>query len=118
MCLVGRSAQGREAIVADLIAFLTHAGYRRVPLRMNGVGHFQASGSVAGHPIDVLIDTGAASTLLDVAVARRLGIGLAKLDLRGGGAGGADLEIFLVQGARLGLGPVAPRPRALMAMDL
>ena len=73
--------------MADLISFLTHAGYRQVTLTRNGVGHFQASGTVAGHSISILIDTGAASTLLDVTVARKLGLSLAKLDMRGGGAG-------------------------------
>jgi clan AA aspartic protease (TIGR02281 family) len=104
--------------MAGLVAFLTDAGYRQVPLSRNGVGHFQAAGSVAGQPVAVLVDTGAASTLLDVAVARRLGLALTKLDVRGAGAGGGGLEIFLVQGAQLVLGPVAPRPRALMAVDL
>jgi clan AA aspartic protease (TIGR02281 family) len=104
--------------MADLVAFLKDAGYRQVPLTRNGVGHFQAAGSVAGHAIAVLIDTGAASTLLDVAAARKLGLGLTKLDLRGAGAGGGGLEIFQVEGAQLALGLVVPRPRALLAVDL
>jgi clan AA aspartic protease (TIGR02281 family) len=104
--------------MADLAAFLTGAGYRQVPLSRNGVGHFQASGSVAGHPVAVLVDTGAASTVLELAVARRLGLDLVKLDVHGAGAGGGGLEVFLVQGGQLSLGTVVPRPRALLAVDL
>lgn len=104
--------------MSALIPFLLNAGYRQVPLSRNGVGHFQAAGSIGGLSISVLVDTGAASTLLDVSVARRAGLTLTPLDARGGGAGGANLQIFQVVGAELLLGDIVPRPRTLLAMDL
>jgi hypothetical protein len=68
--------------------------------------------------VAVLIDTGAASTVVSLALARELGLTLTKLEMRGGGAGGVGLEIFHLTDATLSLGEVQPRCRALLAMDL
>lgn len=101
-----------------LAAFLAEAGFRQVALTRSGVGHFHAAGSLSGHPVAVLIDTGAASTVVSAALAQKLGLTLKKLEMKGGGAGGAQLEIFHLTDAALWLGDVQPRCRALMAMDL
>ncbi len=101
-----------------LMSFLAAAHFQRVPLVRTGVGHFEAAGTLNGIPIRVLIDTGAASTGLSLALARRLGLELVPSGEMGGGAGGANLEIFAVRGAELRLGTVVPRPTALWAMDL
>jgi hypothetical protein len=101
-----------------LATFLREAGYQQVPLTRSGVGHFHAAGSLDAHAVDILLDTGAASTVVSLALARQLGITLNKLDVTGGGAGGANLEIHALVGATLSLGDVRPRPRALFAMDL
>ena len=99
-----------------LSTFLREAGYQQVALTQSAVGHFHTGGTLNGRPVDVLLDTGAASTLVSLAVAREHGITLNKLDLTGGGAGGANLEIHALVGAKLSLGEVQPRP--LLAMDL
>ncbi len=101
-----------------LSTFLREAGYQQVALTRSAVGHFHTGGTLNGRPVDVLLDTGAASTVVSLAVAREHGITLNKLDLTGGGAGGANLEIHALVGANLSLGEVQPRPRALLAMDL
>jgi hypothetical protein len=102
----------------SLPAFLQTAGYRRIPLNRNGVGHFEADGTLAGRSVRVLIDTGAASTVVSLDLARELGLALAPLGRTGGGAGGANLDIFRVSGADLRLGEVVPRTQGLYAMDL
>jgi clan AA aspartic protease (TIGR02281 family) len=101
-----------------LTKFLRDAGYEQVTLSRSGVGHFHAAGSLNGRPVAVLIDTGAASTVVSLALAQQLGITLHKLDVTGGGAGGANLAIYALANATLSLGEVEPRPRALLAMDL
>ena len=98
--------------------FLRDAGYQQVPLTRSGVGHFHTVGALNGRAVAVLIDTGAASTVVSLALARERGMRLNKLDLTGGGAGGANLEIHALVDATLSLGDVQPRPRALFAMDL
>jgi len=68
--------------------------------------------------VAVLIDTGAASTVVSLALAREHRLALNKLDMKGGGAGGADLEVYHLVDGTLSLGDVQPQPRALLAMDL
>jgi predicted aspartyl protease len=102
----------------SLHAFLQQEGYRRVPLGRNGVGHFEANGTLAGRAIRVLVDTGAASTVVNLSLARELGLEVVSIGRRGGGAGGAQLEIFQLHGAKLELDGAHPRPSALYAMDL
>ena len=101
-----------------LSAFLAQQDFRQIALSRSSVGHFHTAGSLSGHPVAVLIDTGAASTVVSLARARELGLTLKKLDMKGGGAGGAQLDIFHLVGANLCLGEVQPRCRALLAMDL
>ena len=102
----------------SLSTFLEHQGYRRVSLERNGVGHFEAKGSLAGRTIRILVDTGAASTVINLSLARELGLEVVPLGRQGGGAGGAGLEIFQIHGAELKLDGAHPRPSALYAMDL
>src|SRR4051812_36142761 len=101
-----------------LPVFLSKLGFRQICLSRSGVGHFHAVGSLSGHPVAVLIDTGAASTVVDLSLARELRLTLTKLEMKGGGAGGAHLDIFHLADATLSLGDVRPRTRALLATDL
>ena len=101
-----------------LAVFLEAEGYQRIPLSRNGVGHFEAAGTLAGRPIRVLIDTGAASTVVSLSLARELGLNVTPLGRMGGGAGGAQLEVFQLDGVELKLQGASPRPKSLYAMDL
>jgi len=102
----------------SIVSFLEGLGYRRIPLRRNAVGHFEAAGTLAGRAVRVLIDTGAASTVVSLALAREMGLSIAPVGRQGGGAGGVNLEIYEVVGAELLLDEAHPRPRGLYAMDL
>jgi Aspartyl protease len=101
-----------------LTAFLEAEGYRRIPLQRNRVGHFEAAGSRAGRAIRVLVDTAAASTVVSLSLARRMGLNVTSLGRTGGAAGGAQLEIFRLHETELELDGARPRPSALYAMDL
>ena len=102
----------------SLSEFLAREGYRRVELERNGVGHFEARGTLGGRAIRVLVDTGAASTVISLSLACELGLEVTSLGRLGGGAGGARLEIFELGGADLELDGAHPKPTALYAMDL
>jgi Aspartyl protease len=104
--------------MTSLAAFLEAAGFRRVPLSRTRVGHFEAAGTLNGHPVRVLIDTGAASTVLSLSRVHELGLEAVPLERCGAGAGGSNLRVFEVRGAELRLGDVIPRPAMLLAMDL
>src|SRR5438876_3335000 len=105
-------------VVTELPDLLLTAGFRQVPLARTGVGHFQMAGQLNGRPVAVLIDTGAASTVFNLALARELGLSLQKADYQGGGAGAARLDVYFAPSAELRLGELRPRIRALMAVDL
>jgi hypothetical protein len=106
-------------MAADLARFLEQSGYQQINLDLNGVGHFQVVGTLGSSLLRVLIDTGAAVTLLHLGVARRLGLSLSKLPHKGGGAGGGGLDVYTVQAhPQICLGGVVLRPKALHAMDL
>jgi hypothetical protein len=102
----------------DLPSFLLSHGFRRVPLVRSGVGHFHAAGTLNGRDVTVLVDTGASNTLVTASLVAEMGLRTTPVEQRGGGAGGANLEILLVHDADLELGAVKPRPAQLFAMDL
>jgi hypothetical protein len=102
----------------DLHEFLSRQGYRRIPLERSGVGHFHTHGSIGDATLNVLVDTGASSTLIHRPLAERLGLSLRSHHQTGGGAGGAGLEISVVEGGELRLEGISPRVHALFAMDL
>jgi hypothetical protein len=102
----------------DLSTFLLGAGFRWLPLSRTGVGHFQTVGELNGRAVDVLIDTGAASTVFSLKLAQELGLTLHKAPVHGGGAGAARLDVYSAPDADLRLGELRPRIKALMAVDL
>ena len=102
----------------SLVEFLLQAGYHQVPLFRSGVGHLHAAGTLNGRPVSVLLDTGGASTVVSLELAREMNLALTKMPFQGGGAGAARLDVYHAPQAALLLGQVVPRPRALMAMDL
>jgi hypothetical protein len=103
--------------VDNLESFLEQQGFKKIKLAKNGVGHFQTVGDLGGHPLSVLVDTGAGATVVSLALVEKLGLELEKISAAGGGAGGVSLEVFSVQDATLKLGKLTPRVRQLMAMD-
>ena len=101
-----------------LATFLEAAHFRRVPLQRTAAGHFEAAGTLNGHSVRVLIDTGAAKTVVSLSHARELALELQPLARCGAGAGGSGLEVFQISGAELRLGDVVPRLEGLLAIDL
>ncbi len=100
----------------DLTDFLTARGYVRVPLTRSGVGHFHTSGTLNGRTVEVLVDTGAACTVVSLAVVQALGLHAEWLNGDAGGAGG-PLDQFRVDGADLRLGSFVPRVAGPIGLD-
>jgi predicted aspartyl protease len=107
-----------KRVPSDLPEYLAGQGFKRIALKRSLVGHFHTPGVLDGRAIDVLIDTGAASTVVSLTLVQSLGLKLIKMPTTGGGAGGANLEIYHVPDATLMIGEVKPKTQALFAMDL
>lgn len=100
----------------ELADFLAARGYLRVPLTRSGVGHFHTAGTLNGRRVEVLVDTGAACTVVAMSVVQTLGLRSEWLDREAGGAGGA-LDQFRVDGADLRLGSFIPRLAGPVGLD-
>ena len=102
--------------MSELADFLTARGYLRVPLTRSGVGHFHTAGTLNGRQVEVLVDTGAACTVVALSVVQELGLSAEWINGEAGGAGGA-LDQYMIGGADLRLGVFAPRVRGPVGLD-
>ena len=93
-------------------------GFHRHLLRRNAVGHFVLQGRVGDEVFDILVDTGAASTILDLDWARSRNIPLVDTGRLGGGAGGASLPIYALGNISFTLGGQAVRSDGIFALDM
>src|SRR5262249_51974825 len=86
---------------AALSGLLARPGFRRQVMSRTRVGHLQLMGALGGRTIDALLDTGAASTVVDLNYCRAEGIATHDTGRLGGGAGGVPLPIHTLGDARL-----------------
>jgi hypothetical protein len=101
--------------LADL---LSQHGFHRHPLVRNQVGHLQLVGLLHNAPVDILLDTGAASTVVDLSYCRAKGIPTRDTGKLGGGAGGITLAIHALDGVILSLDGHPLRSDGIYAVDL
>ena len=101
-----------------LAEFLSQHGFRQHRLIRNQVGHLQLVGVLQNGPVDVLLDTGAASTVVDLSYCRANGIPTRDTGRVGGGAGGVTLAIHALDGATLSLDGHPLRSDGIYAVDL
>lgn len=102
--------------MCELSEFLLARGYVRLPLVRSGVGHFHTTGTLNGRAVEVLVDTGAACTVVAMSLVQALGLPSERLDGDAGGAGGS-LAQFRVDGADFRLGAFAPRLAGPVGLD-
>lgn len=98
--------------------FIEENGYLQIPLTVSGVGHFHAEGRLEEQRLTVLVDTGAASTVLSLNKVRQMNLMLKKLSISGGGAGAARMEIYQISDAIFRFVNFSPKTNGLLAMDL
>src|SRR5262245_64417983 len=89
--------------IKDLAELLSKHGFHRHRLDRNQVGHLQLVGLLDDAPVDILLDTGAASTVVDLSYCRAKGIPTRDTGQLGGRAGGITLAIHALDGATLSL---------------
>ncbi|MBI3147336.1 MAG: clan AA aspartic protease [Betaproteobacteria bacterium] len=101
----------------ELIELMATRGYMRLPLRRSVLGHLHTDGTLNGRPVEVLVDTGASATVVSLSLVQEIGLGVQRLNIEAGGAGGL-LDQYLVEGAVLRLGPLTPRLAGPASTDL
>lgn len=99
-----------------LADFLAVHGYLRIPLTRSGVGHFHASGTLNGRSVEVLVDTGAACTVVAMSVVEALGLRSEWINREAGGAGG-PLDQYRIHGADFRLGTLRPQLAGPIGLD-
>ena len=100
-----------------LANLLSRHGFHRHLLVPNRVGHLQLVGLLQNSPVDILVDTGAASTVVDLSYCRAKGIPTRDTGKVGGGAGGMTLAIHALDGATLSLDGHLLRSDGVYAVD-
>jgi hypothetical protein len=70
---------------------LSHHGFRR--FMMSQVGHLKLVGHLDGRPIDIVLDTGASKTIVDLSYCRSEGIAVSDTGQPGAGAGRASCRL-------------------------
>jgi len=101
-----------------LAELFSQHGFQRHTLVRNQVGHLQLVGSLHNAPVDILLDTGAASTVVDLSYCRTKGIPTRDTGKLGGGAWGITLAIHALDGATLSLDGHPLRSDGIYAVDL
>ena len=66
--------QGQHNPNQEVVSRLDASGAATVALLRNRQGHYVASGSIDGFPVELIVDTGASSVSIPGAVARSLGL--------------------------------------------
>jgi hypothetical protein len=101
-----------------LAELLSQHGFRQHTLVGNQIGQLQLVGLLQNVPVDILLDTGAASTVVDLSYCRAKGIPTRDTGRLGGGAGGITLAIHALEGATLSLDGYPLRSDGIYAVDL
>lgn len=70
------------AAAQRLSEFLGARGFTRIPMRFDGSRHLTIDAALNGHRIQLIVDTGASTTLLAVSTARAYGVSLSPLNLK------------------------------------
>jgi hypothetical protein len=104
--------------VTALDDLLTGFGFCRYALTRTRVGHWRLVAELADQQLDVLLDTGAASTVVDLGFCREHGIPLTDTGQFGGGAGGVNLAIYRLEGVQFCLGELPLQSDGVYALDL
>ena len=88
-----------------LASFLSSRGFARIPLRLNANNHFDVEGTINGHSTRFIVDTGAATTLIDKETAVRSGTALTALwGVGGNGAGNMNGGLGRASVKEMGIG--------------
>ena len=99
---------------------LSRHGFRRFMMSRTQVGHLKLVGHLDGRPIDVVLDTGAAKTIVDLSYCRSEGIAVSDTGQLGAGAVGTEgyVSVYTLGDVRLTLEGLPVRSDGIFAIDM
>jgi hypothetical protein len=106
----------------EISAILSRHGFRRFMMSRTKVGHLQLVGHLDGRRIDIVLDTGAAKTFIELSYCRSEGIAVSDTGQPGApaaGAGGSTVSnVYMLGDVRLTLEGLPVRSDGIFAIDM
>jgi hypothetical protein len=100
---------------------LSRHGFRRFMMSRTQVGHLKLVGHLDGRPIDIVLDTGAAKTIVDLSYCRSEGIAVTDTGQPGApavGAGNVTGSVYTLGDVPLTLEGLPVRSDGIFAIDM
>jgi len=97
---------------------LSNQGYIKLLLEQNKVGHFQLKGYLNGIPINLILDTGASGSVIDLESASQYELQVEAQEEKASGLGVLDAEMSKAEGNKLKLGTLELEGLSLNLLDL
>jgi hypothetical protein len=101
---------------------LSRHGFRRFMMSRTQVGHLKLVGHLDGRPIDIVLDTGASKTFVDLSYCRSEGIAVSDTWQPGAGAAGSTVgstvSVHTLGDVRLTLEGLLVRSDGIFALDM
>jgi hypothetical protein len=107
-----------SSAIAEL---LSGHGFRRFVMSRTQVGHLKLVGHLDGRPVDIVLDTGAAKTIVDLSYCRAEGIAVSDTGQPGApavGAGNMTVSVYTLADVRLTLEGLPVRSDGIFAIDM
>jgi hypothetical protein len=107
---------------SEIAALLARNGFRRFMMSRTQVGHLKLAGHLDGRPIDIVLDTGAGKTFVELRYCRSEGIAVSDTGQSGApaaGAGGSTVSnVYTLGDVRLTLEGLPVRSDGIFAIDM
>ena len=98
---------------SEIAELLSRHGFRRFTMSRSPVGHLKLVGHVDGRPIDIVLDTGASKTFVELTHCRSEGIAVTDTGLPGHGG-----NVYTLGDVRLTLDGLPLRIDGIFALDM
>ena len=104
--------------MSDIIPFLEHQGYFKIPFRIRKSNHLYLNAKINGVKGLFLLDTGASATCIDLNQQSFFELQSNQSDIKASGAGSNDLYTELSKGNRIQLGKWKSNNNTFVLLDL
>lgn len=104
---------------SQIAELLSRHGFRRFMMTRTGVGHLKLVGHLDDRPIDIVLDTGAGKTFVELGYCRSAGIAVRDTSQPAAGAGGSTISnVYMLGDVRLTLEGFPVRSDGIFAIDM